>query len=467
MRNLRLLIAGAAVVAAGVAVTVTALPASAQTADLALINSWNSGYQSEVTVTNDTSSTITSWRVQLTLPAGTTIVDSWNATKAVEGSTYTFTPAPSKPKLAAGASTSFGFVANGTGQPTSCTVNGRACGGGADPALTTSPPASKKPRKPPARPSGAGTPLAINGQLHVCGVHLCNRFDKAIQLRGMSTHGLQFAPKCLPDAALDALAGDWRADLFRIAMYVQEGGYETDPAGFTTKVNTLVDKAEARGMYALIDFHTLNPGNPDFNLNRAKTFFAAVAKRNAAKKNVLYEIANEPNGVSWQTIKAFAEKVIPVIRDHDPDAVVIVGSRAWSSLGVSEGSNSTEIVDDPVKAKNIMYTFHFYAASHKDNYRAEVERAAAKLPLFVTEFGTVTFTGGGTFDEKSSTTWLDLLDRLKISYANWTFSDIAESSAALKPGTCSSGRFAGTGVLTESGTLLRSRIRTPDRFPSS
>ena len=62
MRNLRLLIAGAAVVAAGVAVTVTALPASAQTADLALINSWNSGYQSEVTVTNDTSSTITSWR---------------------------------------------------------------------------------------------------------------------------------------------------------------------------------------------------------------------------------------------------------------------------------------------------------------------------------------------------------------------------------------------------------------------
>jgi hypothetical protein len=42
-----------------------------------------------------------------------------------------------------------------------------------------------------------------------------------------------------------------------------------------------------------------------------------------------------------------------------------------------------------------MYTFHFYAASHGDSYRAEVARAAALIPIFVTEFGTVTYTGGG------------------------------------------------------------------------
>jgi endoglucanase len=308
------------------------------------------------------------------------------------------------------------------------------------------------------------TPLAANGRLHVCGVQLCNQHDKAIQLRGVSTHGLQYAPKCYPDASLDALAKDWHADLLRIAMYVQEGGFEADPQGSIAKVNTLVDKAEARGMYAIVDFHVLNPGDPTVNLARAKGFFQAVAKRNAAKKNVLYEIANEPNGVSWSAIKAYAKQVIGVVRANDPDAVVIVGTRGWSLLGVSEGSNSAEIIDDPVGASNVMYTVHFYAASHKDNYRAEVKKAAAKLPLFVTEFGTVTFTGGGTFDKASSTTWLNLLDRLRISYANWTFSDIDESSAALQPGTCSGSTYAGTGVLTESGAFIRSRIRTADDF---
>jgi endoglucanase len=334
----------------------------------------------------------------------------------------------------------------------------------ASPSAASSSARSAGPAQTATPHAAASTPLAANGQLHVCGVHLCNQHNKAIQLRGVSTHGLQFAPDCYTDASLDALAKDWHADLLRIAMYVQEGGLETDPAGFTAKVNKLIDQAAARGMYAIADFHILNPGDPTFNLERAKTFFAAVAKRNAAKKNVLYEIANEPNGVSWAVIKAYAEKVIPVIRAQDPDAVVIVGTRGFSSLGIAEGSSSAETIADPVKLPNVMYAFHFYAASHKGNYRSELTKAAAKVPMFVTEFGTVTFTGNGAFDPASTRTWLDLLDRLKIGYASWTYSDINESSAAFKPGTCGGTRFTGTSVLTASGTLIRGRLRTTDRF---
>jgi endoglucanase len=297
-------------------------------------------------------------------------------------------------------------------------------------------------------------------------VHLCNQYGRPIQLRGMSTHGLQWFSQCYNDASLDALARDWKADLLRIAMYVQEDGYETDPEGFTRRVNSLVDEAEARGLYALIDFHTLTPGDPNYNLERAKTFFASVAARNAAKDNVIYEIANEPNGVSWAAVKQYAEQVIPVIRAADPDAVVIVGTRGWSSLGVSDGSDEREILANPVNADNIMYTFHFYAATHKDDYRATVSRAASRLPLFVTEFGTVSATGDGAVDRASTTAWLDLLDQLKISYANWTYSDAPEGSAALKPGTCSGTDYSSEGVLTESGALIKNRISTPDDFPT-
>ena len=476
--RLKLLVAGA-VAAAASAVALIALPASAETAAFTVTNSWSTGYQATVSVKNDTSATLATWRVELTLPAGTTVVNSWNTTQTSSGSTYTFTPAGWNASIAAGASAEFGMVVNGTGRPTNCLVNGRACGVTSTPtsSATSSPapsspaPSSPGPTSPSATPptsAPAGrTPVAINGQLQVCGVNLCNQYNKPIQLRGMSTHGLQWFANCYNNASLDALANDWQSDLLRIAMYVQEGGYETNPASFTSRVNSLVDQAEARGMYAMIDFHTLTPGDPNYNLERAKTFFAAVSSRNAAKKNVIYEIANEPNGVSWAAIKSYAEQVIPVIRANDPDAVIIVGTRGWSSLGVSDGSSAAEITANPVRATNIMYAFHFYAASHKDNYRAEVQRAAAVLPLFVTEFGTVQATGGGAVDTASTTAWLDLLDRLKIGYANWTYSDANEGSGAFKPGTCAGGTYAGTGVLTESGALLRSRIRTADNFPTS
>lgn len=312
-----------------------------------------------------------------------------------------------------------------------------------------------------------GTPVEINGQLHVCGVNLCNEQDNPIQLRGMSTHGIQWFDECYNDASLDALANDWKSDLLRVAMYVQEDGYETDPEGFTNQVNDLVDAAEARGLYSLIDFHTLTPGDPNFNIDNAKTFFASVAARNADKNNVIYEIANEPNGVSWSAIKDYAEQVIPVIRAADPDAVVIVGTRGWSSLGVSDGSDESEVVNNPVDATNLMYAFHFYAASHTDAYRDTVSRAASQLPLLVTEFGTVKATGDGEVDQASTTAWLDLLDQLKISYANWTYSDAPEGSAAFQPGTCAGDDYSSDGVLTESGALLKNRISAPDNFPTS
>ncbi|SCG42207.1 cellulase family glycosylhydrolase [Micromonospora humi] len=433
-------------------------------------NSWQGGFTANLTIKN-LGDPVSAWTLGFTFPdGGQRLVQGWSATWQQSGSAVTGRSLDYNGSLGTGASTTVGFNGSWTGSnpsPTSFTLNGTVCTGGTTtPTTPGTPPTTTPPPTTPPPPTGT-TPVAVNGQLRVCGVNLCNQYGRPIQLRGMSTHGLQWFANCYTDTSLTALADDWQADLLRISMYVQEKGYETNPTAFTNQVNTLVDKAEARGMYALIDFHTLTPGDPMYNLERAKTFFANVAARNAAKKNVIYEITNEPNGVSWSTIRSYAEQVIPVIRAADPDAVVIVGTRGWSSLGVSEGGNSDEIVNNPVRAENIMYTFHFYAASHKDNYRNEVQRAASRLPLFVTEFGTVTYTGDGAVDTASSNAWLDLLDRLKISYANWTFSDAAEGSAALRPGTCAAGTFTGPSVLTESGTYMRDRIRTPDNFPTS
>jgi len=309
-------------------------------------------------------------------------------------------------------------------------------------------------------------PAEVNGQLKVCGVHLCNQYGNPVQLRGMSTHGLQWYYQCLPDAALDALAYDWNADVMRISMYIQEDGYETDPRGFTDKVHHLIDEATARGMYAIVDWHMLDPGDPYYNLERAKTFFSEIAQQHNGNTNLLYEIANEPSDVSWSRIKSYAEDLIPVIRQYDPETPIIVGTRAWSSLGVSDGADETEIVNNPVNASNIMYTFHFYAASHGDEYLNTLTRAADELPIFVTEFGTQEYTGDGGNDFTMSQRYLDLMASKKISWVSWNYSDDFRSGAVFKAGTCPDGTYTGTGSLKPAGAWVRDRIRTPDDFPT-
>jgi endoglucanase len=139
---------------------------------------------------------------------------------------------------------------------------------------------------------------------------------------------------------------------------------------------------------------------------------------------------------------------------------VIVGTRGWSSLGVSEGGSSAEIVAAPVAAANVMYAFHFYAASHRDPYRNELASASDRLPIFATEWGTQLYTGDGPDDFASAQAYLDLLAARKISWTSWNFSDDTHSGAALVPGTCPAGPWTGA-QLKASGAWVRERILAP------
>ncbi|MGN6419451.1 MAG: cellulase family glycosylhydrolase [Pseudobacter sp.] len=313
------------------------------------------------------------------------------------------------------------------------------------------------------------TPVSQNGQLQVIGLKLCNQYGNPIQLRGMSTHGLQWygLGSCITDASLDALANDWEADILRISLYVQEGGYDTDPAGFTQMVNTIIDKVTARGMYALVDWHQLTPGDPNANLTKAKTFFTAIANAHKNKNNILYDICNEPNGVSWATIKNYANQLIPVIRAIDADAPILVGTHGWASLGISDGNSAQDIVSNPLSFSNIMYTFHFYAASHNSTYLNELSWAADRLPMFVTEFGTQAASGDGTNNFTMSQQYIDLMRNKKISWCNWNYSDDSRSGAVWKSGTCSNGPWT-VANLKPAGVWVRERMKTPaDDFPGS
>ena len=128
--------------------------------------------------------------------------------------------------------------------------------------------------------------------------------------------------------------------------------------------------------------------------------------------------------MSWADIKSYAEEIIPIIRANDEDAVIIVGTPTWSQ-------DVDKAAADPITAyDNIMYTLHFYAATHTDWLRDRMINALnAGLPIFVSEFGTCDASGSGGIDYEQSDAWIRTMDEKGVSYVTWNLSNKGETSA--------------------------------------
>ncbi|MEK0315087.1 glycoside hydrolase family 5 protein [Cohnella sp. 56] len=303
----------------------------------------------------------------------------------------------------------------------------------------------------------AGTAVALNGQLSVSGAHLQNQYGQNVQLKGMSSHGLQWFGGFVNYDSMKWLRDQWGLSVFRLAMYTEESGYLSNPSGMKAKVNEAVQAAIDLGVYVIIDWHILSDNDPNTHKAEAKAFFQEMAARWGSYPNVVYEICNEPNGanVTWSgSIKPYANEVIPVIRAADPDAIVIVGTPTWSQ-------DVNLAADDPLAFGNIMYTAHFYAGSHGQWLRDRIDYAMGKgIAVFVTEWGTSDASGSGGPYLTEAKAWTDYMASRQISWANWSLCDKNEASAALVAGAGTSGGWS-QAQLTASGQFVRSEMLGP------
>lgn len=147
------------VVAGGLLTAVVGIPTAAAgaalTASFVKTSSWDTGYQATYTISNGTASTVSGWRVEFDMPAGTTVGTYWDALVSRTGDHYVATHREYNGTVAAGGSVSFGFVASGTGSPTNCTVNGASCSGGTPPSPTPTASPSPTPTGNPPPPATA------------------------------------------------------------------------------------------------------------------------------------------------------------------------------------------------------------------------------------------------------------------------------------------------------------------------
>ena len=106
-----------------------------------------------------------------------------------------------------------------------------------------------------------------------------------------------------------------------------------------------------------------------------------------------------------------------------------------------------------------MYTLHFYAATHTQSLRDRAENAWKQgIPVFVSECAGMECTGDGPLDVEEWTRWNEWMERLKISWINWSVSDKNETCSMLIPRADKNGRWP-SDVIKPYGKIVRENLR--------
>lgn len=131
--------------------------------------------------------------------------------------------------------------------------------------------------------------------------------------------------------------------------------YIIDPLLFSF-LDSAVSWAEELQLYLLIDNHSFDPlanTSPDINLTLNKVW-PQIAEHYKNRSNyIIYEILNEPHGITNQLWGDIQQQAISAIRRMDTRHKIIVGPSGYNSYN--------DLAQMPVYTDaNLIYTFHFY-----------------------------------------------------------------------------------------------------------
>ena len=233
-------------------------------------------------------------------------------------------------------------------------------------------------------------PVKQWGQLQVKGNQLCSQTGDSIVLRGVSYGWHNLWPRFYNKQSVKWLKKDWKCTVLRAAMgTVIEDNYIENPEFALKCMNKVIKAAIKNDLYIIIDWHTYYPQKKE-----AKAFFSMMAQKYGKY----------------------------------PHIIILVGSPHWDQ-------DLHLVAESPLEGfNNIMYTLHFYAATHKQELRDRAEAAWEKgIPIFVSECAGMECTGDGPLDIPEWTRWVEWLESKKISWVNWSISDKNETCYMILP----------------------------------
>jgi endoglucanase len=153
--------------------------------------------------------------------------------------------------------------------------------------------------------------------------------------------------------------------------------YTIDPLLFSF-LDSAVDWAEQLQLYLLIDNHSFDPSSntsPDIGLTLNKVWPQLADHYKNRTDYIIYEVLNEPHGITNQLWGSIQQQSIDAIRSKDSKHTIIVGPSGFNSYN---DLAQMPIYSDP----NLIYTFHFY-----DPYMFTHQGASWNTPSMVSLSG--------------------------------------------------------------------------------
>lgn len=292
-------------------------------------------------------------------------------------------------------------------------------------------------------------------------------------------HGISFGwhnlwPRFYNKAAVTTLAKDWGCPIFRAAIGADtlhetedNTGYIDNPERALQCLYNVIDGAIENGAYVIVDWHS-----HVLHTEEAVEFFRTVATKYAGCPNVIYELFNEPVSrefetaldygeptheslmAYWTDLKEYAAAVIPVIEEASGcHPLILMGCPRWDqAIGCA--------VEDPIDFyDNLMYTVHFYAATHGQWLRDRSDAALqAGIPVFISECAACEASGDGPIDPQAWKEWVEWADARDITMLTWSISDKKETCSMFTPEATSEGPWEDA-VIKEWGKITREWLK--------
>ncbi len=227
-------------------------------------------------------------------------------------------------------------------------------------------PAPTQPAPPPTTPTSTPAPVnrafEINARLGR-GVNLGNALEAPVEGQwGMVIRDEYF--QLIKEAGFNSI----RLPIRWNAHALVDAPYTIDPA-FFERIDHLVDLALAQELLIILDLHHYNELQEDPKGQRER--FLSITDQVARHyqdfpESVLLEVLNEPHDAfGRQHWNDYAAEAVAVIRQSNPDRVLILGGGDWNS------HTSLRTLKLPEDARNIIATFHYYLPFHFTHQGAE------------------------------------------------------------------------------------------------
>ena len=254
----------------------------------------------------------------------------------------------------------------------------------------------------------------ITPELKVCGNQLLGPGDKPVLLQGLCVDSLQWSYGENILWSIRVAIDDWKANVIRLPVspefWFGRADYQKpgDEESYRKTVDQVIKLAAGRGAWVVLDLHTF--GAPT---EKHRNFWRDAALRYKNNPAVLFELFNEPHGISWEiwrnggslkgpenvstdvnpaentekteeTVSVGMQALVAAVRETGAKNIIIAGGLDW-------GYDLTGVVGayalDDLAGNGIVYSSHIYP--WKSEWQKNVLDAAAKYPVFVGEVGTL------------------------------------------------------------------------------